>query len=181
MKRILIAGLLAAAAALPLAQTAVAGTPAPDVPIDIAVPDGHKPYMTAHAEGVQMYACFSAPGGHAWQLIGPRATLTGENGKLLGKHYGGPTWEARDGSTVVGARDAAVSVDPTAIDWLRLKADRTTAGADGDRLVGTTYVQRINTAGGRAPLSSDCTDAEIGQLREIPYSADYVFFKASGS
>ena len=57
---------------------------------------------------MQIYACYSVADGYAWRLLAPRATLTGENGKPLGSHYGGPTWEAGDGSTVVGRRDAGV-------------------------------------------------------------------------
>jgi Protein of unknown function (DUF3455) len=178
MKRMLIAGIVAAAAAVPAG--AVAGPAAPPVPDTIAVTGPHKPYLVAHAEGVQIYACDSVAGGYAWRLLAPRAALTGENGKPLGSHYGGPTWEARDGSRVIGVRDAAVSVDPTAIDWLRLRADSTAAGADGDRLAATTYVQRINTVGGRPPAAGDCDEDTVAEQREIPYSADYVFFKATG-
>ena len=61
--RLLIAGIAAVAAALPLAQAAQAGPAAPAVPAGIAVPDGHKPYLIAHAEGVQIYTCATAPGG----------------------------------------------------------------------------------------------------------------------
>ena len=177
MKRLLLAGLAAAAAAVPGA--AMAG-PAPAVPGDIAVTGDHKPYLVAHAEGVQIYACAPVAGRHAWRLLAPRATLTGANGKPLGTHYAGPTWQASDGSTVVGRREAGVNVDPTAIDWLRLKADATTAGADGDRLTATSYIQRLRTVGGLAPAAAGCHAGAAGEQREVPYSADYVFFKASG-
>ena len=170
MRHLLIAAVLAATVAVPAA--AMAGPAAPPVPDDIAVPDGHKPYLVAHAEGVQIYAC----DGSAWKLLAPRATLTGDNGKVLGSHYGGPTWEARDGSTVRAARDAGVSGGPGAVDWLRLKATSTAAGADGDRLTATTYIQRIHTVGGVAPAGS-CLP---GASAEVPYTADYVFFKATG-
>jgi len=146
------------------------------------VPDGHQPYLIAHAEGVQIYACTAvADGGHAWRLLAPRATLTGENGKVLGSHYGGPKWEALDGSIVAAARDGGATVDPTAVDWLRLKADSTSAGADGDRFAGTSYIQRIHTVGGIAPAAQDCDADAVAEQREIPYGADYVFFKATGS
>ena len=181
MKRLIITGLAAVAAALPLASAAQAGPAAPAVPGEIAVTGDHKPYLIAHAVGVQIYACYSVADGYAWKLLAPRATLTGENGKPLASHYGGPTWEARDGSSVVGKRDAGVNVDPTAIDWLRLKADSTAPGPDGDRLTATTYIQRINTVGGRPPAAGECDEDTVAEQREIPYSADYVFFKASGS
>jgi hypothetical protein len=171
MRRLILAAVLAATAAVPAA--ALAGPDAPPVPGDIAVPDGHKAYLVAHAEGVQIYGC----DGSAWKLLAPRATLTVENGKVLGSHYGGPRWEARDGSIVAAARDSGAKVDPTAVDWLRLKATSTTAGPDGDRLTGTTYIQRINTVGGVAPAGSCAAGSSV----EIPYSADYVFFKATGS
>src|SRR5687767_512914 len=92
-------------------------------------------------------------------------------------HYGGPTWEADDGSTVVGRRETGVPVDPTAVEWLRLKADSTTAGPDGDRLTAISYIQRIHAVGGLAPVAADCTADTVLQQREVPYSADYVFFK----
>ena len=179
MKRLLIAAVVAVAAAAPAA--AIAGPVAPDVPGEIAVTGAHKPYLIAHAEGVQIYACTAVADGHAWRLLAPRATLTAENGKPLGSHSGGPTWQALDGSTVVGRRETGVSVDPTAVDWLRLKADSTTAGPDGDRLTATSYIQRINTVGGLAPAAADCTADTVSQQREVPYSADYVFFKETGS
>ena len=171
MRRLILTAALIATAAVPAA--AIAGPAAPPVPGDIAVPEGHKPYLVAHAEGVQIYTCE----GSAWKLLAPRATLTAENGNVIGSHYGGPTWEARDGSTVVGKRDAGVPGAPGAVDWLRLKATSTAAGADGDRLAGTTYIQRIHTVGGVAPAGA----CAAGASAEVPYTADYVFFKATGS
>ena len=181
MRRLLLTGIAAVAAALPLATAAQAGPAAPEVPAGIVVPDGHKPYLVAHAEGVQIYECTAVAGGHAWRLVAPRAVLTGENGKVLGSHYGGPRWEARDGSIVAAARDGGATVDPTAVDWLRLKTTSTTAGPDGDRLTATTYIQRIHTVGGLAPAAQDCDADAAGEQREIPYSADYVFFRATGN
>jgi hypothetical protein len=74
---------------------------------------------------------------------------------------------------------APVTVDTTAIPWLLLSA-RTFAGADGDRLVPTTYVQRIETAGGLAPPAPTCTAATAGAVAEVPYTADYYFWKRTG-
>jgi Protein of unknown function (DUF3455) len=173
MRRLLITGIAAVAAAIP--AIAMAGPAAPSVPGEIAVTGNHKPYLIAHADGVQIYACDGA----VWRLLAPRATLTGDNGMALGRHYAGPTWEARDGSKVVGVRESGVSVDPTAVDWLRLKAASTTGGPDGERLTATTYIQRINTVGGRPPAAGECDPDAVGEQREIPYLADYVFFKAT--
>ena len=177
MRRFILSALAALAAALSIAQAAQAGPAAPPVPGEIAVPQGHKAYLVVHAAGVQIYDCMSVPGGYAWRLAAPRAALTDDQGRTIGSHYGGPTWEARDGSRVVGKRDGFKTVDPTAVDWLRLAADSTTAGADGDRLGGTTYIQRINTTGGLSPAAADCNAGTVGAQSEVPYTADYVFWK----
>ena len=119
----------AAAAALLVSPLAHAGPAAPDVPGAIAVEEGHKVFLVGHAVGVQIYSCGATQTGFAWALLAPRADLYDDKGKLVATHYGGPTWKARDGSTVVGQRVDGVNVDPTAIDWLLLSARSTAAGA----------------------------------------------------
>lgn len=96
----------------------------------------------------------------------------------IGTHFTGPTWQAKDGSQVKAQRVDGVTVDPVAIPWLLLKATSTTAGPRGDRLVRTSYIQRIATTGGLEPAAADCSAASLGAVRESPYTADYVFWKA---
>jgi hypothetical protein len=96
-------------------------------------------------------------------------------------HFGGPTWRAKDGSQVVGRLDDKVTVDPTAIPWLRLEAASTASGVDGDRLAATTYVQRLATTGGLAPAPGLCNAETVGTVAEVPYTAVYTFWKRSGS
>lgn len=178
LDRLLLAVLLTAAAMVwPLAQAAHAGPLPPAVPTDIAVPDGNKVYLVGHAVGVQIYACNTTATGFAWGFAGPRADLYDDSGKLIITHFAGPTWLAKDGSRVVGGLAKPVSVDPTAIPWLRLNAVSTTAGAYGDRLTHTTYIQRINTTGGLVPAAADCNAATAGTRAEVPYTADYYFWK----
>ena len=175
--------LLVAAAAAPLllAPLAYAGPDGPDVPEAIAVEEGHKVFLVGHAVGVQIYACNpTSTGGFAWAPVAPRADLFDAKGKLVATHFGGPTWQALDGSSVVGQRVDGVNVDPTAIDWLLLAARSTASGADGDRFTATTFIQRTATTGGRAPAASTCTSATVGTTAEIPYTADYHFWKATG-
>jgi hypothetical protein len=170
----------AASLAVP-AAVAVAGPAAPSVPGDIAVEDGHKPYLITHAEGVQIYTCgATASGGYAWGPSTPRADLFDRRGETIGRHYGGPNWETRDGSSVRGARVNGITVDPTAIPWLLLKATPV-PGGDGDRLAATTFIQRIATEGGLAPAAGECSAGSAGTVREVPYEADYVFWKQSGA
>ncbi len=170
-------GAAAALAVIAMAAPAYAGPSSPDVPGTITPPAGHKVFLVAHAEGVQIYTCNAAT--HVWSLQAPRATLYAQNGKAIGSHYGGPTWVATDGSYVIARRVDGVNVDPTAVDWLLLERETTSAGADGDRLAGTTFIQRVNTVGGRAPAASEC-DVQ-GETTEIGYSTDYYFWKKTGA
>jgi hypothetical protein len=132
-------------------------------------PDGHVPFDAGFAVGVQTYKCDGA----AWTFTGPRATVYTLFGKV--DHYAGPTWEARDGSKVVGAK---VSEEPSpigAIPHLLLRAASTTPG----QLERTSYVQRLATTGGVAPAASTCTSATSGRVAEVPYTAVYTFWRAS--
>jgi hypothetical protein len=176
-----VAGVVAAlVAAWPLAQLAQAGPAEPDVPEDVKVEDGHKLFLVGHAVGVQIYSCNPTAGGFGWGLVAPRANLYDDQGKLLMTHFGGPTWQARDGSKVVAKRVGQADVDPTALPWLLLEATSTSAGPDGDRLAHTTYIQRIATTGGLAPAAAACNSTTAGTVEEIPYTADYYFWKATG-
>lgn len=169
--RILAAVAASLAAALPIAQSAHATPIAPTIPPAIAVPAGHTAFQATHAVGVQIYSC----NGTAWSLLAPRADLYDRRGTFVGIHYGGPTWRYRDGSSVVAQKVDGVTVDPTAIPWLLLSRVSSTPGYLGH----TTYIQRINTTGGLAPAAGKCHASTAGATDEVPYTADYVFFKAA--
>jgi hypothetical protein len=166
--RSLVRLLVVTAATLSIAPAASAH----EVPGAIAVPEGNKLYLKAHAVGVQIYSC----NGQAWSFVGPRADLYDRRGKLLGTHFAGPTWQSKDGSRVVAARAGGVNVDPTAIDWLLLSATSTTPGRFGQ----TTFIQRVNTTGGLIPPAADCNASTAGTVKEVPYTADYWFWRARG-
>jgi Protein of unknown function (DUF3455) len=180
-RRLIVTGIAALVAAVSVAQVAAAAPSAPEVPGDIQVEDGHKVFLVAHAVGVQIYPCNATAAGFSWGGSTPRATLYDDKGKAVGEHFGGPTWRYQDGSSVVAARVNGVIVDPTAIPWLLLKANSRTVGADGDRLANTTFIQRVATTGGVAPAAADCTATSAGSRVEVPYTADYHFWKATGS
>lgn len=171
--RILPIALLTAAIGLGVAGVAQANDiKAPTVPTVLQPPKGHKPFKLGHATGVQIYSC----NGGAWTLTGPRADLTNDNGKQKWIHFAGPTWQHKDGSTVVGLTPPAgsVTVHATAIPWLLLAARSTADGPFGDTMVPTTYIQRVNTTGGLAPA----LPCAAGTVQEVPYTADYFFWKA---
>jgi hypothetical protein len=155
--------------------------PAQPVPAEVAVPAGHKLYLTGHAVGVQIYQCAPAEAGYAWSFVAPRANLYTPVGKLLTTHFAGPTWQAKDGSFVVG-RVAGRAPVADSIPWLKLEAASTGVGEDGgDRLAQTTYIQRLATTGGLAPAAGECNAATAGAVAEVPYTADYTFWKRKGS
>jgi hypothetical protein len=179
--RHLALGIVIAAAVISPAQGAHAGPAEPEVPDSIAVPDGNKLFGVGHAVGVQIYSCNATSGGFTWAFVAPQANLYDDRGKLIMTHFAGPTWQAKDGSFAVGRREAGVNVDPTAIDWLLLSVPSSSAGQDGDHLAGTTFIQRIATSGGLAPDAEECNADTAGTQAEVPYTADYYFWKATGN
>jgi Protein of unknown function (DUF3455) len=130
------------------------------------------------ANGVQIYACRTRkdqPGVYEWVFVAPEATLYGENGNRIGRHYGGPHWESNDGSKIVGALKERVDApDANAIPWLLLSAK--SVGAEGT-FSRVTSIQRVNTAGGVAPQDG-CSSEAVGKTVRVGYSADYYFFSA---
>jgi hypothetical protein len=179
-----IAAALALAALLPGPAHAAVLSP-PSVPNDIKVPAGNVPFLLGHATGTQNYTCqpsSTSSTGFAWTFTGPSATLV-DDGKEIITHFAvpaGPVWKGIDGSSVVGARVAGVTVSPNAIPWLLLSAKSTTtpSGPGGIRLHITTYIQRVNTTGGLAPTSV-CDTTTAGNVARVPYTADYYFYKAT--
>jgi hypothetical protein len=176
-----VAAALSLSALLPGLAHAQAASP-PGVPAAIQVPPGNVLFLLGHATGTQNYACqpsSSAPAGYEWTLVAPAATLIDDDGTAIITHFAGPTWQASDGSTVVGARVDGATVSPDAIQWLLLRAASTSPGPDGgDGLAAATYVQRVNTTGGVAPAGG-CDATTDGAAAQVPYTSDYYFYKAA--
>jgi hypothetical protein len=149
---------------------------AQETPKELRPPASEQILLKVHAKGDQIYACKADGAQFAWTLKAPDAQLFDKDGKLFGKHFAGPTWEANDGSRVIGKAVAnAPSPDADSVPWLLL----TVASRSGDGVLSrVTSVQRINTKGGKAPASG-CDAAHAGQELRAPYSADYVFFGLS--
>lgn len=164
----------AAITVIAMSAPAYAGPTPSDVPTELVPPAGNKVFLAVHADGWQIYRCDP---GNVWTLAAPSASLHGQNGKLIGTHYAGPTWQALDGSLVTATKEREANLDATAINWLLLRKKTSLAGADGARMVDTTWIQRINTVGGRAPAASECD--VVGETAHIAYEADYYFWKGS--
>jgi hypothetical protein len=155
---------------------------APSVPVAIQVPAGATPKLKLHATGVQVYACTAPEPGRnstfAWMLVAPEATLFDLSGAKVGTHRAGPAWILKDGSSVNGQKLAQSDAPiPDAVPWLLIRAN----GGEG-RFATVTYVQRLNTKGGKAPTTG-CDEKSLGTKARVEYSADYYFFEqdAAGS
>ena len=150
--------------------------PPPARNIAIRVPDGQKVVLKALGKGVQIYTCVATPADPAkfdWSFKAPEAKLTNKMGKKVAKHYKGPTWEANDGSKVVGeVLKKADAPRPGAVPWLLLKA-KTNEGTGTFARV--TYIQRVDTEGGVAPAGG-CDQAHVNNEARIPYKANYYFY-----
>jgi len=152
----------------------------PDVPAALQAPSGQTPFLEARGSGVQIYQCTpspDAPGKFGWILLAPEATLMNRHGHPIGRHFAGPSWELRDGSGVVGevvARDPGP--DPAAIPWLLLRAKSVSGNG---ALSHTESIQRVHTMGGLAPGPA-CTEAQQRTQVRVPYTADYIFYRAHG-
>jgi len=100
---------------------------------------------------------------------------------------GRATWQSSIDTSAVWATTApnGVSTDSRfvasgAIPWLLLQAVGTQRGpSGGDILANTTFLQRLNTSAGEAPLAG-CSQADnVGATALVPYTADYFFYKAT--
>jgi hypothetical protein len=166
---------VAASAALPLVVGFLFAfsANAQHVPKELQPPGNEQLLLQVHAKGDQIYSCKADGAQFAWTLKAPEAQLSDKTGKPFGKHFAGPTWEANDGSRITGKAVANTpSPDADSIPWLLVTA----ASHSGEGLLArVTFIQRINTKGGKAPASG-CDAAHAGQEERAPYSADYVFF-----
>ena len=168
-------GSLSVAAVLSGSASASAAGPA-DVPETLRPPADQALALEVNATGAQIYECSAKkdqPDTFEWTFKAPEAELFDRAGKKIGKHYGGPTWESADGSSVVGevkARDAGP--DANAIPWLLLTAKSTSGSGVFSRI---QSVQRLHTVGGKAP-SAPCGRDNAQQVVRVPYKADYYFF-----
>jgi Protein of unknown function (DUF3455) len=192
--RFACATVLAAAFASLLPQQSYAQREtSPPVPDPIQVPAGHRLFLAGHAYGTQNYICLPSSAGFAWMLFGPQATLLHNDARQMMTHFLSPnpdepgtmraTWQHSVDTSAVWARAIAMSSDPGfvapgAIPWLLLEVVGAEGGPTGGRrLTVTTYIHRLNTAGGMAPATGCSQSANVGSRSFVPYEADYFFYR----
>ena len=151
---------------------------APPAPAPLQVPADQKLIKQLHATGVQIYECRPAkndPSQFEWGFKAPEASLATKGGRVVGKHYAGPTWESNDGSRVVGEMIASSpSPAPNSVAWLLLRAKAT---AGNGLFTHVQFIQRLNVVGGGVPVAG-CRREQAGQLLRAAYTADYLFYGA---
>jgi hypothetical protein len=135
-------------------------------------PNG-KPIAIYHAKGVQIYTLVKkAEGKLAWKLNAPDATLFDDAGKPAARHYAGPTWEANDGSKIVGQKlTERRSPNAASIPELQLAVKSHQGDGFFDKVV---LIERLNTVGGVPPAIE--ADTKEGAEARVDYTADYAFF-----
>jgi hypothetical protein len=168
----------------------------PKTPANIQAPADQRAFLIAHAIGTQNYMCLpsaTAPGGIAWTLVGPQATLFDERADQVITHFLSPnpdengvaraTWQSSGDTSAVWAVMQQASTDPAyvapgAIPWFLLRVVGADEGSNGrGRIDQTKFIQRVNTVGGMAP-STPCV--EFGTRAFVPYEAEYVFYRSRG-
>jgi hypothetical protein len=135
----------------------------------LTAPEGSTLVLRTFGIGVQIYHW----NGTSWGVAVPSATIYADAGGtgVVATHFAGPTWKANSGGTVVGTVANRCTKDVASIAWLSLSGV-----ADGPGIFeNVTFIQRLNTIGGNAPSVAGTT---IGQEAQVPYTADYLFYKS---
>jgi len=158
---------------IPFLSTPLAAQSSQQVPPQLQPPANEELLLKVHAKGDQIYTCKGDAAQFAWALKAPAAQLFDKDGKVFGKHFAGPSWEAADGSRITGKAVANVpSPDAESIPWLLVNI----ISHDGNGVLSrATSIQRLNTKGGKAPASG-CDAAHANQELRVPYTADYFFY-----
>src|SRR5262245_56034947 len=173
-----VLGIFTTVAALPLMAHDRRGVTPPPVPGDIVIEEGNEAYLVGHAIGTQNYVCLPMGASVQWTLFTPQATLFTDEGHQIQTHFFSPnpeesgtvrpTWQDSSDTSAVwgratGSSSDAAFVDPNAIAWLRIEVVGTKEGPKGGKtFTRTTFIQRLNTVGGKAPSTGCAAPGDIG-------------------
>jgi hypothetical protein len=181
----------------------------PATPDTITPPEGNSAFLAGRGVGTQGYVCLPSGSGASWTVNNarPEATLFTnvfgaavqiithflspvENPNEVGPkppRFGDVTWQSSFDSSRVWAQKANFihagndgCPNTGAIDCLLLQTIGSKQGPTGGKILSkTTFIQRLNTEGGSAPASGCSFAGDVGRQTLVPYSADYVFFRAN--
>ena len=150
--------------------------PQPAIPAALEAPADQSLALVLTARGVQIYECRAAagqPGKFEWAFLAPEADLFDEQGRKVGRHFAGPTWELTAGGKVAGhAKAKADAPDGKGVPWLLVEATQ----ASGGGIMGKVQsIQRIATVGGKPP-AEPADQSRVGQQVRVDYTAIYRFY-----
>ncbi len=180
---LLVAGsvaLLGACGSRPLAALSSAISQQ-DIPVTLRVPTGHQAVLQAHSAGKLLYECQAikrSPFEYEWLVRNPDIDLTDTRGDSI-KHKPGAraSWAHRDGSTALAREFVEVA---NGSHNLPLQTYKVEPAATPGALQNISYVQRLRTVGGWVSVSP-CTSAQLGMRVTVPYEADYIFWRPTGT
>ena len=146
--------------------------------VTLEVPINQVQALALTARGVQIYVCRPVQGEPAkfeWALKAPEADLFDAQGRKVGRHFAGPTWELTDGGKVTGRVKAkADAPDGRGIPWLLLEAVQ--SGGTGI-MSKVQSIQRLDTMGGKPP-PEPAEQSKVGREIRVDYTATYKFYVA---
>ena len=138
-----------------------------------------EPVFMLHAEGVHVFECkplAADPSRFAWAFSGPDATLY-DGGRPVARNAAENVFEAiTDRSSVSAAIRSHQDGGPSNLPWLLLRARST---PDDGLFARVTSLQRVNTAGGVAPVGG-CDADNAGKEARAAFTADYYFYRRRG-
>ncbi|MDO9359888.1 MAG: DUF3455 domain-containing protein [Polaromonas sp.] len=150
------------------------------LPADVRVPAGHQAVLEARASGELQYECQAikrAPFEYAWLPRDRSIELRDGSNSAIVLSRSGRSWVHRDGSQLAVREFVEVDNGPHSLPFQRARVEPSTlSGA----LHNISYIQRINTVGG-LPSVRNCSSAELGMRVQVPYEAEYVFWRARSS
>lgn len=133
----------------------------------------NHPVIQLRGMGSQIYICAATSAGYRWNFRAPDAKLTNMEGHAAGHHFDGPTWQATDGSSVVGElMVSSPAPEPTSIPWLLLRAK---SHRGNGLFASISFISRTQTQGGVSP-ENGCDAKHSGTETRVPYRATYTFF-----
>jgi hypothetical protein len=133
---------------------------------------------------------FYTPGAHTFQIV---THFLSPNEKPVDPTrpvpFGNATWQSSidtsrvwaavlNGNVIPAGRGEPSCPNAGSIPCLLLQTVGAKEGPTGGTLLSqTTFIQRLNTNGGSAPVDGCFTSADVGKQALVPYTADYFFYR----
>jgi hypothetical protein len=147
---------------------------------NLRVSPGEEPVLALTGEGANLYQCkprVTDPNAFAWLFVTPDATLY-DRGRPVGTHTAAYRWDSSsDRSSVWGILVATQDGGPNNMLWALFRG---VPAAEAGMFAAISSIQRVNTSGGAVPDRA-CDSDHAGEEASVPFSADYYFYRRSGS